>query len=349
MGSILLKLSMLAALAYSHLLFSAEEPTMNTQSISEGRFITIDDLEQWIVIRGNDNTNPVMLIVSGPGVGLSAIAPFFEAWEEDFTLVHWDQPGSGATYGRNPEQQGALSVDRLVKDGLLVVDYLRDFLNVEKVAVLGISAGSIIGLRMMTEQAEAFSAYVGTGQFVNWAEQDKRGYEMILAQEQARDNSEAIEELMQLGPPPYADVAQDAMKSEYHSALTEPEMAELPVFSSLMAEALTNSSASADYIAQGVALGDPRQLATNAYSTMRAEYMAFDAWNLSTNFSMPMLFLQGDKDVYSVTAVVQEYEQAITAPYKETVILENGSHSVFWQRDVFLEALRQHLIPQITE
>ena len=321
---------------------------MANRSIDEGQFITVSNLEQWLVIRGSDRSNPVLLILSGPGVGLSAIAPFFETWEESFTLVFWDQPGAGATYGKNPESQGVLSVERLASDGLMVVDHLRQRLGVEKVAVMGISAGSIIGLHMMTEMPGLFSAYVGTGQFVNWAEQDLRGYSLLLQQARAQDNAEGVAELEELGAPPYPSAAEDGIKSKYHSALTVAEMAAFPIFSALMTEALTGPSPTASYIPQGITLGDPRQLATVAYSVMRDEYLSFNAWALGLEFEMPVFFIQGDVDYYSTTSVVQEYEAAITAPAKATVIIEDGSHSVFWQREKFLTALRQFVLPVLT-
>jgi hypothetical protein len=43
-------------------------------------------------MRGQKTGNPVLLVISGPGVALSSIAPFLERREKDYTLVHWDQP-----------------------------------------------------------------------------------------------------------------------------------------------------------------------------------------------------------------------------------------------------------------
>ena len=58
------------------------------ESIDEGFFVPIHGLEQWITIRGRDRRNPVLLVLAGPGVAMSVMAPFFAPWEEDFTIVH---------------------------------------------------------------------------------------------------------------------------------------------------------------------------------------------------------------------------------------------------------------------
>ena len=122
-------------------------------------------------------------------------------------------------------------------------------------------------------------------------------------------------------------------------------MREFPVFSSLMADALSNPPADASYLAQELPLSNPRELAMRAYLTMRDELVAFDAYKLKTDFVMPVLFLQGEEDYYSVTSVVQDYTQKIKAPMKKVVVNDGGSHSVFWLRERFVAELNQHLPP----
>lgn len=321
---------------------------MGARTIDDGFFVEINGLEQWVVIRGAADQNPALLILSGPGVALSPIAPFFEAWEQYFTLVFWDQPWSGATQALNSGAQGALTIDRLVGDGIAVAEYAKNKLGKSQIAVLGISAGSIVGLKMMQQRPASFSAYVGTGQFINWAAQDALGYDLLLEKARQEANAEAEQELLDIGKPPYADAATDTIKSSYHSALTEAEMQVFPVFSSLMVEALSNPPADANYLAPGLSLSNPRELAKSAYVALRDELIAFDAYELKADFAMPMLFLQGTEDHYSVTSVVQEYTQRISAPIAQTVLIEAGSHSVFWLRERFLAELNAHLAPAIS-
>jgi pimeloyl-ACP methyl ester carboxylesterase len=326
---------------------AAEERNMSTQSIDEGLFITINKTEHWIALRGKDVNNPVMLIISGPGVALSSIAPFFEAWEQDFTLIHWDQPGAGATHSVSPENQDALGIDRLVTDGIEVVEFVRQRLDVDRIVLLGISGGSIVGLRMMQERPNYFSAYVGSGQFVNWAEQDRLSYKLLLEKARLEDNKEAQQELVEIGPPPYEDSTIDEIKSKYASALTEAEMKVFPIFSALMGEALTNPPPTANYIPTGVALENPRVLATAAYKAIRSELLAFDAHSLPLEFVMPMFFFQGESDLYSVTSSVQAYENKIAAPIRKTIVIAGGGHSVIWLREQFLIELNRHVRPVV--
>src|SRR5919202_1948682 len=76
--------------------------------IDESRYVEIGGIEQWITIRGEDRSNPVLLFVhGGPG---DATNPWgyagFRTWLKRFTIVQWDQRGAGRTLGRNGRSLG---------------------------------------------------------------------------------------------------------------------------------------------------------------------------------------------------------------------------------------------------
>ena len=70
--------------------------------IEEGYFTSINGIDQWITIRGENRCNPALIILhGGPGMASSNSAPLYASWEKDYTVVQWDQPMSGATYAKN--------------------------------------------------------------------------------------------------------------------------------------------------------------------------------------------------------------------------------------------------------
>lgn len=83
--------------------------------IDQSSFVPLGNLEQWISIRGEDRSNPVLLVVhGGPGKAQWPQTEVYKPWERAFTVVQWDQRGAGHTYGlrsqaaelkaREPEQ-----------------------------------------------------------------------------------------------------------------------------------------------------------------------------------------------------------------------------------------------------
>ena len=82
----------------------------------------INGLDQWITLRGQDRRNPVILFLhGGPGLASSGSAPVFASWERDFTIVQWDQPGSGATFAKNiATDKGPYTQARYLADAIAV-------------------------------------------------------------------------------------------------------------------------------------------------------------------------------------------------------------------------------------
>ena len=72
--------------------------------VQEAAYLPIGGIEQYIRVRGRSRANPVLLVLhGGPGSTLGATACRWQgALEAAFTVVHWDQRGSGNTYYRDP-------------------------------------------------------------------------------------------------------------------------------------------------------------------------------------------------------------------------------------------------------
>src|SRR5208337_3944253 len=66
--------------------------------IDEGMYVKIGGIDQWIQIRGQDRDNPVLLCLhGGPGGTWVPMTALFVPWEKQFTVVQWDQRGTGKT------------------------------------------------------------------------------------------------------------------------------------------------------------------------------------------------------------------------------------------------------------
>jgi pimeloyl-ACP methyl ester carboxylesterase len=281
---------------------------------------------------------------------MSVLAPFFAAWEDSFTIAQWDQPLAGATYARHGEQVGDYSIDRLARDGIAVVEYLHSRFAAlpsrPRVVPLAISGGTIVGLHMLKRRPDLLAAYVGTGQIVSWARQDALGYSLLLDWARANGNTQALTDLERIGPPPYSDTATDAVKSTYSGAYTPAEHAALQALDPAVLAALMTPPQGVNYLPPGVVLEkDVRSVAMAAYAKLRAEIVSFEADRLGHDFAVPMLFLQGEQDLLTVSSEVRSYADKVRAPHKAYVAIEGGGHSCWMMRDVFLNQLVAHLYP----
>ncbi len=252
---------------------------------------------------------PPLLIISGPGAAFSGMADYFAAWEAHYAVVHWDQPW-GAT------DDEALSLERLVRDGIAVIEAALAHLGAAKLAVLGISGGSVVGLKIAKSRPDLLSAYVGTGQFVHWADQIAAGYAACV---------DGAKDLQALGPPPWRDMASMEVFSQYGGALTAAEMSALSAYRRAPTE------------------GDPRARARAAFAALWPQLAAFDADDLGLKFEVPLIFLQGAEDRYSTTAEVAAYAARIRAPRTVLDILPDAGHSAVFLTAPMLDRLRLYL------
>lgn len=168
--------------------------------------VVLGGMEQWISIRGADTANPVLIYVhGGPGAAeLGRSWPYRRGWEDYFTVVQWDQRGTGKTLRTNGEAVTAPSLgrSRMAEDLVELIAHLRVRLGQEKVIILGHSWGNVIGLDAAMARPEWVSAYVGVGPVIHMQANEAVLYEGVLAIARERNDAAAIAELEPLAPYP---------------------------------------------------------------------------------------------------------------------------------------------------
>ncbi len=141
-------------------------------SISVLEQVKINGTKQQIMIRGRDQNNPVIIYVhGGPSVSEIPYAKYEDLLEKDFTVVNYDQRGSGKSYHFN-EDYSNLTADVLVEDLLELTDYISKRFGKEKVILIGHSYGTYLGTMAAYKAPEKYEAYIGIGQVSNMQESE---------------------------------------------------------------------------------------------------------------------------------------------------------------------------------
>jgi pimeloyl-ACP methyl ester carboxylesterase len=310
--------------------------------IEESMFVKIGGIDQWVQIRGENRDNPALLIVhGGPGSSYVPFTPTIRSWERYFTVVQWDQRGSGKTYGRNESTGGGdMTIDRMAQDGIEVTEFVRKRLHKKGVILLGHSWGTILGVPMVQRRSDLFYAYVGTGQIVDMVRNEAVSYDMVLKRVRATADEKAIKKLEDIGPPPYRDLSTWFVKQKL-IAETAPAIAD-GLF-------LEETFYTAALFAPNYSLKDSYDFFAATYysgTTLMKELMSYDAGRLGVKFETPMFLFQGESDVNTPTKLVEEYFATIEAPKKELVLLRGCGHmAIFSKSDVFLNELVARVRP----
>lgn len=123
-------------------------------STGEHRFDSAG-VKLWYRVAGHGEGVPVVFLHGGPGQGSQTFARFAgPALERNLRMVYLDQRGSGRS--ERPKADGAYSMDLLVED----VERLRRDLGVERIALIGHSFGTALGMEYAARYPERVSHLV---------------------------------------------------------------------------------------------------------------------------------------------------------------------------------------------
>jgi pimeloyl-ACP methyl ester carboxylesterase len=305
--------------------------------INEAMFVRIGGIDQWITIRGQDQDNPVLFFLhGGPGFASLSLNPrAFLGWEKDFTLVQWDQRGAGKTYGQSGPLDPAVTIDRMALDGVEVAEYVRRKLHKQKVVLVGLSWGTILGVYMARARPDLFSAYVGTGQITNWSRGRAIAYAQLMAEARARNDRAAVQELEAIGPPPYDSAAKDGVHTKWATAY-EPGNDIRSMISTVLFDSAVGPRDIYNLI-KGL---------TSSDSHFHNSINAVDLPALGTDFDIPFFIFQGTLDNITPASPLRTYIATITAPQKQLVLIAGAGHNVMVTRsDEFLRLLIEWVRP----
>jgi pimeloyl-ACP methyl ester carboxylesterase len=300
--------------------------------IEETMFVTLGGIEQWIQIRGDDRKNPVLLYVhGGPGTTISPVSSLFRPWEKYFTVVMWDQRDAGKTFVRNGAVR-EMTLARVSQDGIELADFLRHRLGKRKIIVLGHSWGTMVGLHMIHDRPDLFSAYVGTGQVVSIAEKEPINYARTMARLQAAHDVEGIRELTSAGAPPYRSFRQLMVERSLSNRTDIP--AERNLRNNMIPIALLAPGWSLWDIYESLQASDYAEAATFDADA------SYDARQLGAEIPLPFFILNGAEDHVAPTDLARSYFDFVRAPEKQFVVLNGAGHSaILTEPDIVLREL----------
>jgi len=295
--------------------------------ISSLEEITLGGQKQWIFVRGKDKDNPILLFLhGGPGEpigGISSSRRLDAGLIGHFTVVHWDQRGAGKSY-HSDIPVSSMTLDRLVEDCNELINYLRKKLIVQKVFLVGHSAGTVPGILTAQKYPERIHAYVGIAQIINDYEQQVLAYEFVLEKAEKSGNVKVQKAVKAIGPPPYES-------SKYYYKLADQVGRYGGFFHnnaiSKMMKLWFGYLTSPEYsLSEGINTmrGKGLHFATNA---MWEEITGTDLSRDIQSLKVPVYFLMGKYDMITPTVLVAKYYDSLEAANgKRLDIFENSAH-----------------------
>ncbi len=303
-------------------LITDDSGTVMPQSVAYLEPITIGGMDQWVLVRGHDKANPVLLwLHGGPGAAQIPIARHYNGeLEKEFIVVHWDQRGAGKSNPRDFDVR-TMNFDRFVSDVHELTQYLKQQFGKQRIFLVGHSWGSQLGIKVVQAHPEDYHAFVGVSQAVHAARGTEIARSWLLELFEKNGDTKRLSRLRGLGEPPYTD---HSVYVEFAHMITaagggmDIGMIELARIALRSPEYRV-----ADYIAwiQG---------STRGSGPMWEETRDFDMFTEVPELKVPVYFFAGVNDYNTPFQLVEEYYRSVDAPEgKQLVRFEDSSHAPF--------------------
>jgi proline iminopeptidase len=309
------------------------EGTVVNGSVAELLSVDINGRDLAMMIRGHSVENPVLLFLAGGpgGSEMGAMRNHLPELEEHFTVVTWDQRGTGKSY-KELDPMSTLTLDSYLDDTLAVTDSLRDRFDQDKIYVLGQSWGSTLAVLAVQAAPEKFAAMIGTGQMVSQLATDRQFYDDTRAWAVAQGDNGLVDELDDIGPPPYGRML------NYETALSyEHEI--YPYDHTENSEG--EGGFSENFFVDEYSLVDQVHLLgafMDTFSVLYPQLQEIDFRETATRFDLPVYFVQGAHEADGRADVFADWYPNVNAPVKDMVVLDTSGHRpLFEQPDEFVD------------
>lgn len=295
-------------------------------SVSEKLSVPINGVQQGMVIRGQDASNPVLLWVhGGPGMPDYPLTQEYPTDIEDlFTVVWWDQRGAALSYDSDIPAE-TMTIEQFIDDTIAVTDYLRHRFDQDRIYILGHSWGSFIAVQAAARSPERYKAYLGMAQVVYQLESEKTAYDYMLGAYRDRGDSDMVGKLEA------APVTMTGGTPEAYLKVRDTAMHKLGIGTTHDMRSVITGIFLASWRFRGYTLQEKVNLWRG-----RAFTRSFGLWDQLIQFDLrrtvpalqtPVYFLEGKYDYTAVTSLARDYFEQLQAPAKGFYVFDNSAHS----------------------
>lgn len=287
-------------------------------STAEIRYLRLGGLDQWVMIRGENVANPLLIMLhGGPGFPEMRLFRTFNApLEKDFTVVYWEQRGTGKSF--DPKiPKSSMTVEQFIADLDELVDRMRKRFGRDKITIYGHSWGSALGVLYAVRFPEEVAAYVGAGQVGDWPASEARCYDFVLKEAQRRGHRKALRELRAIGPPPHTGQKQMVQGKWLTRFLGMVRGMSMWKLSRILLGGPESS-----------VLDLPNILRGTLFSThsMWQEVSALNLITAAPVLAMPAFFFIGRHDHVIAAESSVAYSDMLSAPSKRLIWFEESAH-----------------------
>jgi pimeloyl-ACP methyl ester carboxylesterase len=297
-------------------------PLGTPNGIAELQPVELNGYPQWLLIRGQDVSKPLLLFLNGgPGESNMWTAHYaMKELEQHFVCVNWDQRGTGKSFRPGPPPE-TMTIDQFVKDTIALIELLRARFGQQKVLLLGHSWGSMLAMKVAAARPDLLYAVIGMGQFVDGKRGEDLSYRYVLERAHAEHNRKAIRILEQLG-------GSDTFRKDGRFV----QRRWLVRYGGFL-----HAIGTGEFLS--ILLNTPEYSIGDCISNLRMRDMKFSCRWLGDEYlgvnllqeipelSVPVVFFAGSYDYATPFVLVEQFYATLQAPFKKLIWFEHSAHN----------------------
>ncbi len=312
-------------------------------SLSEKIWVTINGVKQGMFIQSKNPANPVLLFLhGGPGMPEYWLTSRYRTGlENDFTVVWWDQRGSGLSYSPDLPIE-TMNYEQFISDTVEVTNYLRDRFHKKKIYLMAHSGGSFFGIQVAARAPELYYAYIGMGQMAYQLESEQLAYAYALEYYQKNGNVKMLQKLTAAPPtmsmplPP----TYDALRDDYMHAAGIGTTRDM--------KSVVTGVFVPSWLSHEFTLREKIDLWRGKFYSMRLlrnTAFATDLTQQVTELKLPVYFFSGAYDYTCAYTLSKSYLEKLNAPLKGFYLFEQSAHTpIFEEPDKVRRILREDVL-----
>ena len=275
--------------------------TLAQTRIDTARTFHIGGIQQYVALKGNDDTKPLLLFLhGGPGNSVISYAEKFTTRLQDhFVVVHWDQRQTGKTLSLNKSTE-LLTAKQFVSDTRQLIDTLLAVYQRPKIYLAAHSWGTFLGFQIAKNFPAKVYALFAIGPMINQFESETLSLNIIQQSAIKTGNKTAINELARVKIP-----FENGDQLFYHRKWLLKHM---------------GSSAK-------ITMTSVQNWATTWLKIFN-EASAVNLFEMAPVIDCPVYFFVGRNDLQTNSNIADKYYQSLTAPKKGLFWFERSAHSL---------------------
>ena len=295
--------------------------------------LIIGGVEQWILIRGKDVTNPPLLFLqAGPGFPIIHEANEIQKnlqLEENYVCIYWDQRGCGKSFSHNLDP-ASMTLQRMVSDVHEMIENLKSFLHAKKVFSMGFSVGGTVLLISAFQKPESFESIFVVGPDIVMAEAELNAYKFIMQKAHELNNKKAKKELEKIGEPPHTDFKKFQTRVKWLTNFKGINQYEN--YSSLLLKTIKSILLSKEYSFYDL-IKTIRGMNFSQKYLLR-DYSKINLLKTLNVLKVPVYFFQGARDEAAPAEILERYFNHLMAERKRLFVFENSAHMPQYEESV---------------